>query len=341
MTPRLRLQLAAAAAGSLLLLPCTASLAQLAPAAPQNLTPASGTVPAIAVIDGGTQVALGWAQSLQPGLTLRPNAGQFLVCILIPTPAVPAPTCTAANYSWSETIAAPTPALTRSGNVFTFRPGRIYADAELDRPLRIGVAACVNAGFNCTASYTDVFLSTRNIVPVSIGDQNSTQFEWVFDLRADNTGTSAIPQYSGEVAYWEVLVTGTDTRTCLTTVDDDVLRNDESLWVIDNRGQTTPMKDVQRVNGAYAGLPVVGIYRTGSAYDLRNFTTGTTALPPRQAGRRARVRRERQLVCALPGPLIRARARARCCARLRSPLRRRCRCWPPAASGAVPRMATR
>ena len=273
--PRRPVALAVAALGLLL---CNTAHAQLTltPAAPQNLTPSGGTLRADA--PAGVTIVLTWVQPLFAGLTVRPTATLFRICLLPTAPGVAAPACTASNATWTELIASPTAALTRVGNTFTFRPGRIYSASELDVPLRIAVVACSNY-FSCTPATADVWLSTRDIELSSIGDGTEPNGDWRITARANNPGTTPIERFTGEIAYWEVLVTGTQGRTCLTNADSADIRDDATLWVIDDRGVTTRMPQVPRSNGIYVGRPIVGIYRTGSAYDLRTFTTTAPALP--------------------------------------------------------------
>lgn len=265
-----------------------AQVSRLVPVAPSSLTPANGTYAGAA--NGGTPITLSWVQPIFPGVTLRPNATHFLICVQPYTSANAPPPCSVANARWIESVAAPSPALTRSGHWFHFAPGQAYADTELDRQVRLSVVACAgNLHFSCTPASTGVWFTTKNIVAREVGDPEATSSEWRITVQADNTGTTDVTSYSGDVSYWEVLGVGSPGRSCRVDVDAPEIAADPTLWIIDVHGTTTPMQHVPRQNGAYDGPPVVGIYRTGDAYEQRPFVAGNppdgVAIPAGATGR--------------------------------------------------------
>jgi hypothetical protein len=236
------------------------------PIAPTSPTPAPG------VYDGTNAatapIVMTWSQFFPTGSGpfIRPAATHFVVCLDLTTD----PACSWTNGDWRESIAAPTPALTRSGNTFTLRPSpqRVITPAELNQELRLSVGAC-SSPVNRSCSYVTSLItySTANLKAVGTGldRARTTSTTWVLDVRADNNGQINAGPVDATVEYWEVLRNGTD---CLRTVDVEPYRSDMSLVAFDVNGRQTLVPSLPRTNGVYSGAPIQGMYRFGSAYDL-------------------------------------------------------------------------
>jgi hypothetical protein len=243
------------------------------PTKPTNLAPATGIYSGMNAPT--TPIVMSWGQYFPTGTGpfLRPPATHFVVCLDLATD----PACSWTNGDYHETIASMSAALTRSGNIFTLRPSpqRIIAPAELNQDLRLTVGAC-SSPVNRSCAYTSAVInySTANLRAAGTGVDNatSTVTTWVLDVRAVNEGTIATAAVDSTVEYWEVLRTATAGTDCLRAVDDPVIRNDMSLVAFDVNGTQTLVPSLPRVNGAYSGPSIQGIYRFGSPYDMANTT---------------------------------------------------------------------
>lgn len=247
------------------------------PAPPTNVTPASG-----ATLEGRTGgatmlAAVNWGQYFPtgPGPFLRPPATHFLVCLDAYTGAT-APPCTIATADFTETIAAPSTLLMRNGNQFTLVVLRTIADAELNAPFRVTVAACsALIDHSCRAVGSDIYFSARNIVAAGAGDSGplTTANNWAIDARATNPGTTAVPQFAGRIELFEALGFGNPGRDCRRDVDSADVRMDATLFAIDEFGTMTPLPSLNRPTGSYIGPRIAGIVRMGSFSASGNFTT--------------------------------------------------------------------
>jgi len=229
-----------------------------------------------------TVLTMGWSQFFPsgPGLYVHPTATNFIVCVDAYTNAAPPPCKLATANHYTESIAAPTPALVRSGNSFTFMPGRFISGAELDKPLRLTVLACsVLVDRSCAATGVDLFYSSRNIVADGASVAwASTNTDWTFDARAMNPGDSDVPKFDGSIELFEVVGFGYPGRDCETNVDSPDFVNDESLVIIGTDGSRTQMTLAKRTKGAYSGPQVAGIYRMGDFRQSIAFTTTNPAI---------------------------------------------------------------
>lgn len=236
------------------------------PTPPTDLTPLAGDYQGTV---NGTPLGMGWTQLIPTGTGpfLRPPATHFIICVEVVTGASPPP-CTVANADFLESIASPSIALNRSGSRFTFTPARGITNAELDQPLRLSVGAC-SALFDrsCRVIGTDVFYATRNLRRPSAGVNLTLTSDqtWVFDISADNNGSSDVGPFDGAVQAFEVLGKGSPGRTCRTDVDALDVIADMSVIAIDANGLGTPVPLLERTNGVYSGaVPIKGMFRYGS-----------------------------------------------------------------------------
>lgn len=246
-----------------------------APHYPTALSPSGGTLNA----RGGPR-DIEWSQLFTTGPSVRPNPTYFVICFKPQPTNEPAPSCTPNDATWIESVGSPTTALTRDGSRFTFDPHRPLADDERDRQMRITVGAC--AGFACSHASAAVWYSSKDIFAGRPMSAPSSSSQWIIDVVADNLGSSAIGQYYGQLAYWEVLTEQpwAGHYTCAWNVDADVYRYDPTIWTIDERGNLLPISQLTRVDGRYTGIPIVGMMRIGAPYGQRTFVTGKTSIPP-------------------------------------------------------------
>lgn len=250
------------------------------PMRPTDLRPLAGDYEGL--IDRGTVLTMGWGQFFPsgPGLFLYPPATHFVICVDAYVGGT-APPCTLANADFVETIAAPTPALIRNGNRFTFMPARFIENSELNSLLRFTVLSC-SALFdrNCRATGVDLYFSSRNPASDSASENQTltTPKAWYLDVRALNTGTGEVGPFTGTVELLEVVSVGNPGRDCLKDVDHNSIAGQTNLVVIGKDGSRTPLQMVQRTNGVYSGPVVVGIFRQGSFSVTKNYaTTGKTS----------------------------------------------------------------
>lgn len=249
------------------------------PAAPANLT--HGNL--VGRHFGATPLVLEWAQFLTPGPgpTLRPLATHFIVCFRAYTGAT-SPPCTLSNNDYLESIAAPSPRLVRTGNFLRFMPGGAVLESQLDQPFRFTVGACsALAESSCRYSATDVFYSTRNPIADTASENGlTTSVNWKINAQATNSGDSEVPGFSGMVEVFEVLGFGSPGRTCVVNLDDNSIRFDPTLVVLEKLGGRTPITMVSRdANGNYNGPEVAGVFRMGGFSTSATFVTAATALP--------------------------------------------------------------
>jgi len=250
------------------------------PSAPTELAPATGTWQGSH--GHGTPLVLGWTQLILPpgGLDINPPATHFLVCIDSYAPGATPPACNLANRDYIETVASPSPALTRNVHRFTFMPGRFVEDAELDQPLRVSVVACsalVDRG--CRATSADLWYSSMNILSDAASESaNTTKKSWKLDVRAMNTGDGMVPAFSGTLQLFEVLSTGNPGRDCLK--DPSMLGMQPDLVILDKLGGMTPLPMAQL---PWTGPAIVGIFRQGSFSDSKSFTTTDPAFAGAQS----------------------------------------------------------
>lgn len=244
------------------------------PSPPTDLTPQAGDYEGR--INHATVLTMGWSQYFPsgPGPFLRPPATHFVVCVdAYVGPA--APPCNLATADFTETIAAPTMALRRTGNRFTFMPARFIENTELDGKLRFTVLACsALVDWSCRATGVDLYYSSRN--PASDGvseNQSSTPVVWKLDVRALNTGDGRVPAFSGLVELFEVVSIGNPGRDCLRDVDHNSIAGQTDLVVFGKDGSRTPISMVQRTNGVYSGPMVAGIFRLGGFNVSKSYLT--------------------------------------------------------------------
>lgn len=229
------------------------------------------------LIDRGTVLTMGWGQFFPsgPGLFLYPPATHFVICVDAYVGGT-APPCTLASADFVETIAAPTPALMRSGNRFTFVPARFIENTELNIPLRFTVLSCSDLlDRNCRATGVDLYYSSRNPASDGVSENQTltTPKAWYLDVRALNTGTGVVGPFAGTVELLEVVSIGNPGRDCLRDVDHNSIAGQTNLIVIGKDGSRTPLQMVQRTNGVYSGPIVAGIFRQGSFSVTKNYTT--------------------------------------------------------------------
>lgn len=251
------------------------------PTAPTDLSPIAGTYEGKTA--NRTSLTMAWSQYFPSGgINANPPATHFVVCFDAYAGANP-PSCSVATADWTETIAAPSSALTRTGNRFTLAPGRFITATELDVNSRLTVGACAGLlNSNCRYTSVDLFYSSRNPAAAGTGIDNarSTSSTWVLDVRATNRGTSDVQPFSGTVEYWEVLGVGNPGRACRIDVDSMDVRDDPMLFAFDVEGRHTLIRSLPRTNGVYTGPQIVGIYRVGSSYDMALFTTASNPSIP-------------------------------------------------------------
>ena len=253
------------------------------PLAPTNLT--SGDF--MGRRGGATPLVLEWGQFFptSPGLLLRPLATHFIVCL---RPA--AAPCSLMDHDYLESVAAPSPSLTRSGNFFRLAPaGVAIPNGQLDQALRFTVGACsALTERSCRYSIAEIYYSTRNPIADTASENGlTTPFTWTINAQATNNGDSDVPRFSGKVELFEVLGYGSPGRECVTNVDDTAIRYDSTLVVLDKFGGRTPMAMVSRgVDGRYNGPEVSGVYRLGDLSAVATFITSSPALSANQTSAR-------------------------------------------------------
>lgn len=241
------------------------------PLAPTDLSPAAGDYEG--KIGNLTPLTLMWSQYVPSGggLTINPVATHFVICFDPST----APACTVTSAGWTETIAAPSSALSRTGNRFSFNPGRYVAASELDAPMRLTVGACSQLlNQSCRFTGVDLYFSSRNPIASRTPARNDAAV-WTLDMLATNSGTSDVPAMTGTVEYWEVLGYGNPGRDCRRDVDASDLVADMTAYAFDINGAHSLVPLLPRQNGTYNGPAIVGIYRLGNAYDMQTFTSTT------------------------------------------------------------------
>jgi hypothetical protein len=253
------------------------------PSPPTNVEPVTGTT--LEGRTGGVTMlnAVSWSQFFPtgPGPFLNPPATHFLICLDSYSGATPPP-CTIGTADFTESIAAPSTLLFRSGNRFALATLRTIADSELNAPYRVTVVAC-SALFDrsCRGTGSDIYYSAQNIVAAGAGDSGpfTTAANWAIDARATNTGTTVVPGFSGRFELFEVLGFGNPGRDCRRDVDAADVRMDATLLAIDEFGTTTPVPMLNRPAGSYVGPRIAGIFRMGSFTATGAFMTSNPSLP--------------------------------------------------------------
>ncbi|MEZ5512527.1 MAG: hypothetical protein R3F58_01490 [Steroidobacteraceae bacterium] len=203
------------------------------------------------------------------------RANYFLVCFEADVGAS-TPRCTVGNADWTESMASPSAALQTTYQRAVFEPGRFLGSLEIDRPMRISVAACRSLNdLACSYASITTYYSSLNAIAVGAGDApQSTDNHWVIDVRARNSGTSPLPAFNGRVTYFEALGVGSPGRTCRIDIDAADVRNDPNVFMFAENGTALSMVDLPRdASGTYVGPPPIGMWRNGTTADARDFRT--------------------------------------------------------------------
>lgn len=187
----------------------------LPPIAPALRSPAAGQT--IETNFGDPRPTLIWRQGATYFGYPRPmTPTHFAICML---PAAAPITCTYAASAWKPAVGE-IPSVP-SGSViggtagqyeYTFQVPSGLGTALLDKQIRWSVGACVVPGSGtpiCTfATPTDLWLSTKNFVPVSVSASSSRERNLHLEADARNTGTSDIPgPYFTEMTIYNTLMT--------------------------------------------------------------------------------------------------------------------------------------
>lgn len=203
------------------------------------------------------------------------RANYLLICFEVDIGAS-MPRCTVGNADWTESMTSPSAALQTTYQRAVFEPGRLLGSSEIDRPMRISVAACHTLhDLACSHASITTYYSSLNAIAIGTGDApQSTDYIWVIDVRARNSGTSPLPAFNGRVTYFEALGVGSPGRTCRIDIDAADVRNDPNVFMFAENGTALSMVDLPRdASGRYVGPPPIGMWRNGTPADARSFRT--------------------------------------------------------------------
>ena len=245
------------------------------PPSPGIVTPGQDTQ--VGTTGNRTPLAIQWSHASIRNLfvPIWARANYFVVCLDADTGAS-TPRCTVASADWTESMASPSAALQTTYQRAAFEPGRFLSSSEIDRPMRISVGACRTLHeLECSYSSVTTYYSSLNAIAVGTGDApQSTNNNWVVDVRARNAGTSPLPAFNGRVTYFEALGVGSPGRTCRIDIDAPDVRNDPNVFMFAENGTALSMVDLPRdAGGTYVGSPPIGMWRNGTPADARDFRT--------------------------------------------------------------------